>query len=186
MIWTSGLALLIGGTLYSSAWILFALLGRDPAGPWWLPLNLLVVAGSIGIALGLPGFHAYQGEKTGLVGLLGVIMLFVGILIAGVARQAVEAYTLPHLDKVPPEAQLLVMIASPLLFFGIVITGAVTWHAGIYPSWTGVVLIIAALAGLIAVLVVMPPWLRAGTTVLYSGTLAYLGFVLVMSQAQGQ
>jgi hypothetical protein len=177
---TSGLALLLGGSLYSSAWILFAIVGRNPAGPWWLPFNLLVVAGSIGIALGLPGFHAYQGAKTGLAGLLGMIMLFVGILLAGVARQAVEAYTLPQLERVPPEAQLLVMIASPLLFFGIIITGVVTWQAGIYPAWTGVVLVIAALAGLMAVLVVMPPWLRVGTTVLYSATIAYLGFVLMV------
>ena len=72
------------------------------------------------------------------------------------------------------------MIASPLLFFGIIITGVVTWQAGIYPAWTGVVLVIAALAGLMAVLVVMPPWLRVGTTVLYSATIAYLGFVLMV------
>jgi hypothetical protein len=185
-IWMSGLALLLGGALYSSAWILFAILGRDPAGPWWLPLNLLVVAGSIGIALGLPGFHAYQGEKTGLVGLLGMIMMFVGILLAGVARQAVEAYTLPHLGRVPPDAQFLVTVAGPLLFFGIVITGAMTWRAGVYPPWTGAALIIAAVAGLIATYVAMPPWLRLGMPVLYSATLAYLGFFLmVTSRAQG-
>lgn len=177
----SGLALLLGGTLYSSAWVLFAIFGRDPAGPGWLPLNLLVVAGSIGIALGLPGFHAYQDEETGLVGLLGIVMMFVGILVAGVARQAVEAYTLPHVGQVPPDAQLLVMIASPLLFFGIVVTGAVTWRAGAYPPWTGVALLISALAGLVAVLVVLPAWLRVGTVLMYSATLAYLGFFLMVA-----
>jgi hypothetical protein len=81
--WTSGLALLIGGILYSAAWILFAAIDPEHnqyTGLWWRPLNFMVIVGSILIALGLPGFYAFQAEPAGWPGLIGVVMLFVGLL----------------------------------------------------------------------------------------------------------
>jgi hypothetical protein len=180
--WTSGLSLVIGGILYSAAWILFATIDPEHnqyTGFWWQPLNFMVIVGSILIALGLPGFYAFQAEPAGWPGLIGVVMLFVGLLLAGVAGQAVETFTLPHLGQVPAEARIIFNVAGPLLFFGIIITGIVVWRGGVYPWLAGVALVVAALAGLAATYVPMPLWLRWSMAALYSAVMAWLGFFLM-------
>lgn len=181
--WVSGLALLTGGILYSAGWILFAVI--DPkhnqySGPWWRPLNFMVIVGSILITLGLPGFYAFQAEPAGWPGLVGVVMLFVGMLLAGVAGQAVETFTLPHLGRVPAEARIIFNVAGPLLFVGLIINGVVAWRAGVYPWLAGLALIGAALAGLAATYVPMPLRLRWGMPALYSAVMVWLGFFLIL------
>jgi hypothetical protein len=181
--WTSGLALLIGGILYSAAWILFATIDPEHnqyTGFWWQPLNFMVIVGSILIALGLPGFYAFQAEAAGWPGLIGVVMLFVGMLLAGVAGQAVETFTLPHLGQVPAEARIIFNVAGPLLFVGLITTGIVTWRAGVYPWLAGAALIVATLAGLAATYVSMPLPLRWGMAALYSAVMAWIGFFLMV------
>jgi hypothetical protein len=180
--WTSGLALVIGGILYSAAWILFAAIDPEHnqyTGFWWRPLNFMVIVGSILIALGLPGFYAFQAEPAGWPGLIGVTMLFVGMLLAGVAGQAVETFTLPHLGQVPAEARIIFNVAGPLFFFGLIITGVVAWRAGVYPWLAGVALIVFALDGLVAKYVPRPLRLRWGMAALYSAVIAWLGFFLM-------
>jgi hypothetical protein len=177
-----GLALLLGASAYSLAWIVTAFVGRDPAGPAWVPLNLLVVFGSMGIAAGLPSLHAVQAKGT--LGLVATGMLFVGFLTAGVARQSVETFTLPLLERVPAGAGLLVMVASPLLFLGLIALGVAIVRGGVFPAWTGYVLVVAALAGAFAAFVPLPHALRYLIPVLASGPLAYLGWrVLLVARA---
>jgi hypothetical protein len=174
-----GLALLIGASTYAAAWIAFAVVGRDPSGTAWLPLNLLVVAGSIGIAAGLPGLHALQERQAGAFGMTATAMLFVGFLLAGVARQSVEAFTLPVMPRVPPGAELLVAVAGPLLFVGMVGLGIVTMRAGVFPLWTGAALVVAALAGAFAAYVPVPPALHFSISAMAALILAYLGLLVM-------
>ena len=175
MIGMGGLALLIGASVYTGAWIVFAFVGRDPSSPMFVPLNLLVIGGSIGIAGGLLGLHALQERQAGAFGMAATAMLFVGFLLAGVARQSVEAFTLPLMAQVPPGAALLVMIAGPLLFIGMVTLGVVTMRAGVFPAWTGAALVVAALAGAVAAYVPVPTSLHFLISATASATLAYLG-----------
>jgi hypothetical protein len=174
-----GLALMIGASAYSLAWIVTALIGRDPAGAAWVPLNLLVVFGSMAIAAGLPSLHAVQAKGT--LGLVAIAMLFVGFLTAGVARQSVETFTLPVLERVPAGAGLLVMVASPLLFLGLIALGIAIVRAGFFPAWSGYGLIVAALAGAFAAFVPLPPALRYLVPILASGPLAYLGWRVLLA-----
>ncbi len=176
-----GLALLIGGSMYATAWIAFAIVGRNPTGAAFLPINLLVIAGSIGIAAGLPGLHALQQHRVGAVGTAATAMLFVGLLLAGVARQSVEAFTLPVMPRVPPAADLLVAVAGPLLFVGMVTLGIVTWRAGVFPPWTGVTLVVAAVAGAIAAYVPIPAALHLSISALGGMVLAVLGLLVVLA-----
>jgi hypothetical protein len=188
--WFSGFALLAGGALYSISWIVFALSGIKAADNFthslWVPLNMMVIAGSILMAAGMPGLHISQSGGAGVLGLSGMAAMFVGLLLAGAAGQAVETFTLPHLGRVPGEARILFNIAGPLLFLGIVVTGLATWQAGIYPRWLGAALIGAALAGLAATFLPLPPVLRWSTASLYSMVIALLGFLLIFSGAQSE
>ncbi len=176
-----GLALLVGAGTYAAAWIAFAIVGRDLSGAAWLPLNLLVVAGSIGIAAGLPGLHALQQHQAGALGTVATALLFVGFLLAGVARQSVEAFTLPVMSRVPPAADVLVAIAGPLLFIGMVTLGIVTLRAGVYPPWTGAALVAAALAGAFAAYVRIPAALHFSISTAAALILAYLGLLVVLA-----
>lgn len=179
MIGMGGLALLAGASIYTGAWVVFSFVGRDPSSPMFLPLNLLVVAGSIGIAAGLPAVHALQVRQAGAFGMAAIGMLFVGFILAGVARQSVEAFTLPLLPRVPPGAELLVMVAGPLLFIGMVTLGIVTLRAGVFPPWTGAALVVAALAGAVAAYVPIPASLHFLVSATASAILAYLGLLVL-------
>jgi len=179
-----GFALLIGASMYAAAWIGFAIVGRDPAAGPWLPLNLLVVAGSIGIAAGILGLHGLQARTAGALGAAATAMLFVGFLLAGVARQSVETFTLQVMPNVPPAANLLVAIAGPLLFIGMVTLGIVTMRAGVFPVWTGAALIVAALAGAFAAYVPVPAALHLSISAMAGLVLAYLGLLVVFASAR--
>jgi hypothetical protein len=181
----NGLALALGGALYAVAWIGFGALGRDPAAPQWLPLHLLVIFGSIGIAVGLPGVHALQERQAGTLGLLAVTMLVVGYLVAGVARQSVEAFAIPALGSVPPGAGLLVAIASPLLFIGMVTLGVVVLRAGVFPAWLGIGLIVAVLAGAVAAFVPLPAALRWSVSALAGLAFVGLGLIVIAAAREG-
>ena len=180
MILIGGLALLLGASTYAAAWIGFVVLGRDPAGKHWLPLHLLVVAGSIGIAAGLPALHARQEPQAGAIGLAATGMLFAGILLAGVARQSVEAFTLRVMPRVPPGADLLVRVAGPLLFAGTVVLGIVTVVAGVFPPWTGAALVAVAIAGAIAAYAGLPGRFSYANAAAMGMILAYLGILVVL------
>jgi hypothetical protein len=186
--WFSGVALLVGGAFYSISWIVFALSGIKAADNFnhslWVPLNLMVIAGSILMAAGMPGLHISQAGSAGIAGLAGIAAMFVGLLLAGAAGQAVETFTLPHLGRVPAEARIIFNIAGPLLFTGIVLTGIATWQAGVYPRWAAAALIGAALAGLAATFLPLPPVLRWGTASLYSMVIALLGYLLLLAGPQ--
>ena len=181
MIVMGGLALLIGASTYAATWIAFAVVGRDPAAGTWLPLNLLVIVGSIGIAAGLLGLHALQSRQVGAFGTAATAMLFVGFLLAGVARQSVEAFTLQIMPRVPPAADLLVAVAGPLLFIGMVTLGIVTMRAGVFPPWTGAALVLAALAGAFAAYVPIPAALHFSVSAMAGLILAYLGLLVVLA-----
>jgi hypothetical protein len=176
-----GLALLLGASAYVSAWVGFAIAGRDPAGAAWSPLHMLVIAGSIGIAAGLIGLHALQQHHVGALGTAATAMLFVGFLLAGVGRQSVEAFAMPVMSRVPPGSDLLVAIAGPLLFLGMLALGVATVRGGVFPQWTGAALVVAALAGAFAAYVRIPLALHMSISALGGLVLAYFGLLVVLA-----
>ena len=176
-----GLGLLIGASAYAAAWVGFAIAGRNPASKAWFPLHMLVVAGSMGIAAGLIGLQALQQHQVGALGAVATAMLFVGFLLAGVARQSVEAFTLPVMARVPSAAGVLVAIAGPLLFMGMLVLGIVTMLGGVLPAWTGAALVAAAVAGGFAAYVRVPLALHMAVSALGGVVLAYLGLLVVLA-----
>lgn len=173
LFWLSGLALAIGGGLATLAWLAFALF--DPGHVryqerWWLALNFMVIGGGLFMALGLPGFYARQAQAAGLLGLIGHLLLFAGIILAYVAVHAIETLTRPD---VPARMMTIVSVAAPSLFLGGILTGITIWRAGIYPNWLGGLLIAGMLLGLLTVGIVrVPEWL--------GNNIASVGFTLAI------
>jgi SAM-dependent methyltransferase len=155
----SGLSLAMGGALATGAWVLHGVLDPARGGyaePWWIPLNLALSCGAILMALGLPGAHARQASRAGVLGTIGLVMLFGGLLLAYVGVQILEAFSRP---QVPSSIGMLAGIAAPIFFLGIVFTSVATWRAEVYPRAVAIALAATAMLGLLTRLVTMPAWL---------------------------
>ena len=181
LFWLSGLPLILGGFMTFTAWILFAIL--DPGHqfyqhPRWFPLNLLVIIGGLLMALGLPGFYARQASQTGIWGLIGFVLFFIGLGLSHIAVHAIETVTMPN---VPPAMMRLVSVAAPSVFFGIIITGIVTWRSGVYPPFLGIAFIAAALVGLLTVIPGVPQIVsRNLASTLFPATMFWAGILLII------
>jgi len=178
-------ALLVERTLFGLwglstfiAWIGFAIF--DPGHqyyqhPRWLPLNVLVIAGGLFMALGLPGFYAQQASEAGMWGLIGFAVLFIGLVISHIAVHSIETFTMPN---VPATMMHFVSVAAPSLFLGILITGIVTWRTGIYPQSLGITFVIGALLGLLTIIPGVPQILaRNFASTLYPATMVWIGIL---------
>jgi hypothetical protein len=178
LFWFSGLSLVIGGGLATTAWLFFAYfdpIHRDHTSPMWLPLNFLVIAGGLFMALGLTGFYAQQARQSGALGLIAFVIFFIGLIVPYVAVQSVQTLTMPD---IPDGMRLLVSVGGPSLLVGSILMAIVTWRAGIFPPWVAVALAVAVLLGLFAYLVPLPPWLgRNVITAVFTITMAIIGAV---------
>jgi hypothetical protein len=178
--WLSGISLTIGGAVATAAWLLHAVVDPERGGyaePWWIPLNLSLSIGAILMALGLPGFHARQASATGVRGLIGLVLLFVGLLLAYVGVQTLEAFSRPD---IPANIAILAGIAAPTFFLGIVITSVATWRAGVYPRSVAVALGVGAMLGLLTRIAAMPPWLEMNVMpAFFTAAMAWAGLSVV-------
>ena len=174
--WLSGFSLILGGLLATAGWLLFAVFDPAHQRPGWLPLNALIIAGGVFMALGLPGFYARQATEIGLLGLIGFVLLFVGIVIPYIAVHSIETATAPNS---PPRTIRWVQVGAPALLLGSVITGVTTWRADVYPAAAGILLLLSALFGLLTVVEKVPVLLRRNLApTLFSMTIAWLGLLL--------
>ena len=128
--------------------------------------------------LGLPGFYAKHSVETGLWGFIGFLLLFIGLVISHLAVQAIETVTMPD---VPATMMRFVIVAAPSVFFGILITGIVTWRTGIYPGVLGVTPAMSAIVGLLTVITGVPQILsRNIASTLFTGTMVWVGIHLMI------
>jgi hypothetical protein len=182
LIGLGGLSMALGGALATAGWLLFARLDpghQEPAHARWLPLNGLIMAGGLLMALGLPGFYLGQAERSGLPGLIGFLSLFAGICVSHLSVHAIETATMP---EVPDRMMLWIRFAEPALFVGASLTGLTTVLAGVTSAWAGGMLVLAAVLGLAARLVPMPPWLgRNVISAVGSGAMLWLGCTMILA-----
>jgi hypothetical protein len=184
LLWLSGISLAAGGLITTAAWIVHAIVDPGRGGyaePWWLPLNLALSFGAILMAMGLPGFHARQASKTGIPGLIGLVLLFSGLLLAYVGVQTLEAFSRP---QIPATFGFIVGIAGPTFFLGIVITSVVTWRAGVYPRAIAVALGMTAILALLIRPIALPDWLALIVSALFTAVMAWLGITLVRASME--
>jgi hypothetical protein len=171
----SAVSLVIGGAMAATAFVFMAIV--DPAGTghaesWWIPAQFGVILGGVFMALGLPGFHATQAVRTGVPGLIGTVLLFVGLVLAYVGVHAAEILSQP---SVPARLGSLVAIAAPSLAVGAAITAIVTWRAGVHPRIASGPLVAVVVLGVWAQVIAMPRWL---VPALFAASMAWLGLVV--------
>jgi hypothetical protein len=182
----SGISLAAGGILTTAAWVFHAVVDPGRGGytePWWLPLNLALSWGGILMAMGLPGFHARQAARTGIAGVIGLILLFSGMLLAYVGVQTLEAFSRP---QIPVTLGFLVGIAGPTFFLGIVITSVVTWRARVFPRSIAAALGLTALLALVPRATALPDWLALMITASFTAVMALLGVALIRASSEGR
>jgi hypothetical protein len=176
----SGLMMIAGGSLAALGWIGFALLdprhGATTASTWF-PLNAAVVLGGTLMAIGLPGMYLLHATPAGAIGLVALVILFLGLVGAYVGVHAIETATAPD---VPPRMMAFVAVAAPALFVGTVLTAAAMVVGGVYPMWQALASVVAALLGLSAQVRPTPPLLGRGVfPAAYALTMVAIGATIV-------
>lgn len=176
----SGFSLMVGGYMATLGWILFAIF--DPAyvdrdSIQWIVFNFLVIFGGVFIAQGLPGFYFSQSHRTGTPGLIALIILFIGITIPYIAVHSIETATSPHIS---PMMRVFVSVGAPSLILGVLLTGIITYTAGIYPRrWVAAALIILVLLRLITHMFSIPPMFERGIfPAVFAGIVGIIGFYM--------
>lgn len=106
-------------------------------------ISLLLLLSSILLLLSLPGMYAKHAGLAGWLGLAGHALLQTGLILVVVIGAAPFVY--PSLREALGES-LVVFGLGIALTLGLLLTGIATLQAGVYPHWSGI-LLLAATAG---------------------------------------
>lgn len=198
----AGLSAVIGGSCYVLVGAFHpANVPASIIGTQWTVVHLLACATSFFGVLGVAGLHARQANKTGWLGLIGMVLLSLWLVIV-MGFSFVEAFILPHPGTVTPEfiaswmgmfngdpstvdlgvLPKLWTLTAPLYIGGGVLFGLATYRARIFPRAAAVLLALGTAAAPIAVLLPLPsqPKLAIPTGL----AIAWLGYALLTERAQ--
>jgi len=138
----SGLLLIGGAVLLGVAIVMLAL--NPVINQVFSPrISLLLLLSSILLLLSLPGMYAKQADSVGWFGLVGHILLHAGLIMLVLVAATPILY--PSIRE-PSGENLVVFVLGIALTLGLLSTGIATIRAGVYPQWSGI-LLLAATAG---------------------------------------
>lgn len=150
-------------------------------------LSAMLLLSSILLLLSLPGMYARQAHLAGWLGLTGHALLHIGIVLIVVTGATPLLY--PSIQGVPGES-LIAFGLGIALTLGLLLTGIATLRAGVYPRWSGI-LLLAATAGFFFVFFIaefLPPitgQLGSATFgLLLALALAWIGYANLTSPAR--
>lgn len=106
-------------------------------------ISLLFLLSSILLLLSLPGMYAKQANAAGWLGLIGYGLLQAGIVLLVVVGATPLLY--PSVTEPPGESYVAFLLGIALTL-GLLLTGIATVRAGVFPRWSGI-LLLAAMAG---------------------------------------
>src|SRR5260370_21808777 len=120
----------------------------------WLLVGLMIFIGSLLFVIGLPGMYLRQAGRAGVLGLVGFILLFFAMLLAGVVFIGVQVIVFPTLAQKAPQlvgptntpggAVLLLLISGLMLSIGPCVLGIPTIRARVLPRLPRCLLISSA------------------------------------------
>lgn len=151
----SGLILMAGAILLGFAIVLvsFNPVVNQAMSPG---VSLFLMLSAILLLLSLPGMYARQANAAGFLGLTGYTLLQAGMVL--IVAVAATPLLYPSFKEAPGES-LFAFLLGIALTFGLLITGIATLRAGVFPRWSGI-LLLAATAGFFFVFFVaefLPP-----------------------------
>lgn len=137
----SGFGLILGAVILGIAIVLISLhpSTNQPISP---TLSLLLLLASIFLLLSLPIMYTKQATAVGWLGSVGYILLQTGILLLAVI--ASPPLLFPTLNLAPGE-NIVVFLLGIALTLGLLLTGIVTLRAGVFPRWSGILLLAATI-----------------------------------------
>jgi hypothetical protein len=129
----------------------------------------LALIGQPLLALGLVGLYVYQSRATGILGLIGFLVAFLGmVLVSALGVEGVEG-------------------VAPLASLGWALFGVASLRAGVYPRVAAILLIISAVISgmfslLVVALIVGPSsilvYVGVGAGIVLNAVVAWLGYAL--------
>jgi hypothetical protein len=165
-----GQLLLVGaiGAVLSSL-LIFLIPGPDGlGGPGSIPTNVVFVISGLFLLVGLPALYRVQAKQIGILGLAGVVLLWVATILLLLVLSGVQILDLtipgsiPHPggEGPPPLAIIPMILGVVLTLIGGVIVGITTIRAHVFAAAIGWILIVspvlllltAPLSGLLSII----------------------------------
>jgi hypothetical protein len=148
-----GQLLLVGaiGAILASL-LIFLLPGPDGiGGPGSIPTNVVFVISGLFLLIGLPALYRAQAKQIGILGLVGVVLLWVAtvfllLVLSGVQILDVSAPgSIPHPggEGPPPLAIIPLILGVLLTLIGGVIVGITTIRAHVFAAAIGWILLVS-------------------------------------------
>jgi len=140
----------MGGGLASAAAGLLLLLGHildlggDPEYGTVLGGSLVLTAHVV-LVFALVALYAAQAEQSGLLGILGMVLSIVGTtLVSGVVLVEIAGASGAEADAVLRTGlpSMLALLGGLAFLVGLILFGAATMRAGVFPRWAGLLLIV--------------------------------------------
>ena len=160
------------------------------AGPVAVIGSLIGFIGSVLVLLGLPGVYTRQAKPAGILGLLGFLFVWYGILFQGVLIPFTSVTIVPTLVTDPATRHLLA--AGPLASFtpffipslvgqtlGVLLLAIATLRARVFPRWIAWLLIATAVLNAASSLPFIPNALGNVATIMGYLPLVGLGYALL-------
>lgn len=160
----SGISLLIGSVLGVIGSLLDTMLyfGTNPTPQQTLSIpfaidSSLFLAWALLLSLGLPGLYLRQAARAGVLGFVGFVLLFLGMMLAGLGFAIVQLTIFPYLAESAPKlipssngtgplvgALLWWIVPGLSLAVGNILLGIATVRSRVFPRLAGILLIVAA------------------------------------------
>jgi hypothetical protein len=139
----SGWALVVGSVIGIAQTFLdtsLLLSGTNLDNLWWKLDTLLFVAATILLLSGLPGLHVKQSNRAGLLGIIGIAIIFASSF----------GFIVLNLLLFPPTINFgqydgLFNVSTLLSIIGYILLGTMIVRASVFPRWTGIVLILTSI-----------------------------------------
>lgn len=152
--------LLVGaiGTILSFL-LIFLIPGPDGlSGPESIPTNVVFVISGLLLLVGLPALYRAQAKQIGILGLVGVVLLWVGMVLVLLVLSGVQILdiavpgSIPHPggDGPPPLALIPAIVGQILILIGGAIVGITTIRAHVLAAAIGWVILISSVLLLLA------------------------------------
>jgi len=146
--------LLLAGAIGAilASWFIFLLPGPDgPGGPGSIPTNVVFVISGLFLLAGLPALYRTQAKQMGILGLVGVALLWVATIFLFLVLSSVQILDLtipgsiPHPggEGPPPLAIIPMILGVVLTLMGGVIVGITIIRAHVLAAAIGWILIVS-------------------------------------------
>lgn len=103
-------------------------------------ISQVFLLSSILLLLSFPGMYMKQANSAGWLGLAGFALLQIGILLLVVMASTPILY--PSISE-PPGENVVVFLLGIALTIGLLLTGIATVRAGVFPLWSGILMLVA-------------------------------------------